>query len=258
MNQQKDNKERRAAVIAACVTFGLALIILVVLFKVTLGYDRQALTEASIPEIQDLEEVYLEPELLPIVEDAGSETEEDLGEPSPQPVGEPDPGETEQPERIVKNPEPPREQPVDNRPRQVATEKPAEVKAPNPKVSEEDEKRIASVAGKFKTDNNGSPSGRDSDNAGVGGAGVGAQGSLNGRKMLSCSTWKLILSQKVVIKVNVTVDADGNVTKATAVSGAGTPNLRAQCEKMAKTSKWTPKPGAEPTTGTITFTIIPG
>lgn len=250
-----DSREKRASIIAACVTFGVALVILVLLFVLTIGSDRRLLSDASIPEEQDNEEYFLEPELL-VLDNPGDETEQTIDEAAPQTPGEPDPAEAEQPVRVVNNPEPPKEQPKSNKPKQVSTPKPSDVTTSTPALSAEEERRIASMQGKLKTDNNGSRTGQESAASGSGGNGVAAQGSVNGRKMLSCPTWTLKLTQKTTVKVNITVDAAGNVTKATAVSG-GTANLRAQCEKMAKGSKWTAKAGAAPASGSITFTIVP-
>ena len=252
---QRDTRDRRASTIAAAVTFGVALVILVLLFVLTVGDSRRALAETSMPEIQDDEEIFLEPELL-VVDDPGDEEVKTVDEAAPQPPGEPDPAPEEQPVRVVKNPEPPKENPVSQKPKLVSTPKESDLKTSTPKLTEEEEKRIASMQGKLKSDNNGSRTGKESANSGSGGDGVAASGSVNGRRMLSCPTWKVRLTQKTTVKVSITVDADGNVTKATAVSG-GTPNLRSQCEKMARGSKWTKKAGAAPASGTITFTITP-
>ena len=253
--KDKTKEERRASIIAAAVTFGAALIILVLLFVLGIGDTRRVLAETSMPEIQDDEEIYLEPELL-VVDSPGDETEQLTDEAAPQTPGEPDPAEEEQPVRVVKNTEPPKETPVSNKPKLVSDTKESDLKTSTPKLTEEEEKRIASMSGKLKTDNNGSRTGKENANSGSGGDGVAASGSVNGRKMISCPTWKVRLTQKTTVKVNITVDAAGNVTSASAVSG-GTPNLRKECEKMAKGSKWTKKDGAAPASGTISFTITP-
>lgn len=249
------SKERKASVIAAAVTFVAALIILLLLFFLTVGDSRRALAESSVPEYQDDEEIFLEPELL-VLDNPGDEVEQTVDEAAPQPPGEPDPAPEEQPVRVVRNTEPPKEQPVGNKPKLVADNKESDLKTSAPRLSEEEEKRLASMQGKLKTDNNGAKTGKEAPASGSGGDGVAATGSLNGRRMLSCPTWKLRLTQKTTVKVNITVDAAGNVTSATAVSG-GTPALRAQCEKMARGSKWTAKAGAAPASGSITFTISP-
>lgn len=251
----EDPRDRKARIIAACVTFGVALVVLVLLFVLSIGGTRGELAAESQPEIEDNEEIFLEPELL-VVDNPGDTEELTVDEAAPQPPGEPDPAEEEQPVRVVKNPEPPKEEPKTNKPKQVSTPKESDVKTSTPKLSEEEEKRLASMQGKLKTDNNGSRTGQESGNSGSGATGISTTGSVNGRKMLSCPTWKVRLTQKTTVKVDITVDADGNVTKATAVSG-GTPNLRKECEKMAKGSKWTAKQGAAPASGTISFTITP-
>lgn len=256
MKLPSDPQERRAAVIAAIATFVSALVVLVLLFVLTVGNDRRALAEASIPEISDDEEYFLEPELL-VIDNPGNEDAEKIDEPAPQPPGEPDPVEQEQEVRVVKNTEEPNEPPVSQKPKMVSQQKEeSDVKTSTPKLSAEEEKRLASMSGKLKTDNNGSRTGKDAAESGSGGNGIAMQGSVNGRKMLSCPTWKLRLSQKTVVKVNITVDAEGNVTSATVISG-GTQNLRNECRKMALGSKWTKKAGASPASGTITFTITP-
>lgn len=251
----EDPRERKAAAIAAAVTFLAALVILVLLFVLSVGGSRREMAEASIPEIQDEEEIFLDPDLL-VVDNPGDQTEETIDEAAPQPPGEPEPAPEEQPVRVVKNPEIPKEPPVSNKPKLVSTPKEADVTTSTPKLSEEEEKRIASMSGKLKTDNNGSRTGKETAEAGSGGDGVSASGSVNGRKMLSCPTWKVRLTQKTTVKVSITVDADGNVTKASAISG-GTANLRKECEKMALKSRWTAKKGASPASGTISFTITP-
>lgn len=255
MKLPEDPKERKANVIAAAVTFVAALVILLLLFILTVGSDRSLLAEASTPEIQDNEEIYLEPELL-VIDNPGDEDVENIDEAAPQTPGEPDPAPEEQTRRVVKNEKEPEKPPVSNKPEKVSTTKESDVKTSTPKLSPEEEKRIASMSGKLKTENNGSRTGTEAAASGSGGNGISMQGNVNGRKMLSCPTWKVKLTQKTTVKVNITVDADGNVTSASAVSG-GTPNLRKECEKMAKGSKWTKKAGASVTSGTISFTITP-
>lgn len=250
-----NDNERKATVIAAAVTFGAALIVLVLLFVLNIGDSRSVLAAESIPEIEDNEEIYLEPELL-VLDNPGDETQETVDEAAPQPPGEPDPAPEEQPVKVVKNTQPPKETPVSNKPKQVSDNKESDVKTSTPKLSEEEEKRIASMSGKLKTDNNGSRTGTETAASGSGGDGVEAKGSVNGRTMTFCPTWKVRLTQRTTVKVSIVVDANGKVTEAKAISG-GTPNLRKECEKMALGSKWTPKKGAAPASGTISFTITP-
>lgn len=251
-------RERKDAIIAAAVTFMVALLLLLLLFFKGLRYDREALAETSIPEMQDDEEIFLEPEILVV----GNEGESELDEPeeaAPQPPGEPDPvEEVEQPKQVVKNLEPPKEEPVSTKPKLVAQEKTeSDVKTSTPKVSAEEEQRIASMQGKFKSDNNGARNGQEGAVASTGGNGVSTSGTLKGRSMLSCPKKKVQLNAKTTVTVNVTVDANGNVTNASFKSGGGSATLRQQCVEMARGSKWTAQPGAAPATGTITFTITP-
>lgn len=251
----KDPRERKASIVAAAVTFGAALIILVFLFVISIGSSREMMASVSTPEIQDNEEIFLEPELL-VVDNPGDEDVETVDEPAPQTPGLPDPAEEEQKVRVVKNNEKPKEQPVSSKPKEVSTPKESDAKTSTPKLSAEDEKRIASAQGKFKTDNNGSTTGKNSANSGSGGNGVSAEGNVNGRTMEYCPTWKVRLTQKTTVKVSITVNAEGKVTAASAISG-GTPNLRKECEKMALKSRWTKKEGAKPASGTISFEITP-
>ena len=254
--QNNSDRDRKASIIAASITFGAALIILVLLFVLNIGGDRRMLSETSIPEIQDDEEIFLDPELL-IVEHRGEEdAEEKIPEAARQPMGEPDPAPEEQPVKVVKNSEPPNEEPVTNKSKLVSTEKPADVKTSTPKVSEEDEKRIASVSGKFKTDNNGSNTSHEESTGTVVASGKLSGKGSNGRSMLSCPRQTVKASQKVTIVVQITVDAKGNVKSARVTSG-GSSEQRARCEQMALRSKWTPQPDAADETGTITFTINP-
>lgn len=256
MTERDRNSQRRASLIAALVTFGSALVILVLLFVLNIGGSRQVLAEVSTPEVQDDEEIFLEPEFL--TQDVlGEQEAEEIDEAAPQTPGEPDRADEDQPVRVVPNEKEPQQPPVSNKPELVSSkEDKSDLKTSTPKLSKEEEQRIAAVSGKLKTDNNGSRTGKESGESGAGGEGISTVGSLKGRKMISCNTWKVRLTQKTVVKVSITVNAEGNVTKATAVSG-GTPNLRTQCEKMAMTSKWDKKAGAAPASGTITFTISP-
>ena len=267
MTDQNRNIQRRASIIAALVTFGTAIVILVLLFVLNIGDSRRILAEASMPEIEDDEEIFLEPEFLEpekIIDDNlgledNSEVEEEA---APQPPGIPEQASEEVNKRVVHNEKEPPEPPVANKPELVATKKPtpSPVTTSTPKLSKEEEKRLAGMTGNFKSDNNGSLTGKNSPNSssssGAGTSEIRSTGNVSGRKMLSCSTWKVSLTQRYEVKVDILVDENGKVTSATAVSG-GTPNLRAQCEKMAKTSKWTPKSGAAPARGSITFTLSP-
>lgn len=251
----KNGRDKKASIIAAAATFIIALVILLLLFTLSLRYDREALATSSTPEIQEEEEIYLEPEILQI-EEQGEVLNKEEQQSAPQPPGQPDPAEEEQPERIVHNLEKNPEPPVSNKPKLISTPEPSDVKTSPPKVDTRNEQRIASMSGKFQTDNNGAQNGRESGVSGTGGVGVAKTGSVSGRKMLSCPTSIVTLNQTTTIRVNITVNAAGNVISAKAVSG-GTPALRSACEGWARGSKWSPAPGAPDATGSITFTITP-
>lgn len=248
-------REKKDSAIAAAVTFVAAMLLLVVLFWGSLSFDRDSMAQASVPEISDDEPLFIEPELLEI-SDPGTEQTELNEKAAPEMPGVPDPAPEEQPRQQLKA-ETPKEKPVPDRQPLVSQKKQeSDVRQKEPKPSAEETQRVASLKGKFKSDNNGSLSGKNADNVGSGGDGVASSGKLNGRKMLSCPSSKVKISQKTTVVVRITVNAAGAVTSATAQSG-GTPNLRKVCEGWARQSRWSEKPGAAPAGGTITFTITP-
>lgn len=255
-----NEREKKDAIIAAAVTFGVALIVIVLLFCMSLKFDRQALSDASIPEFQDDEEYYLEPELLVIDNPGDENATEKADESAPQPPGEPELADEEQPILNVKNSEVPKEEPVSSKPKLVSTTKESDVKTSTPKVSAEEQKVASDMGSKFNS-NNGSRDGQDSGTAGAGGNGnVNAQGKLSGRQMLSCPRQNVgaISFTKGTVTVNVTVTAAGTVSSASVASASPTSisnTVKNKCITMAKGSKWTPKEGAPNAQGTITFTI---
>lgn len=104
---------------------------------------------------------------------------------------------------------------------------------------------------------NGKPGGssQPSASSGSGGKGTGATGKLKGgRKLLRWSAPSVRLQKKERVVVNVWVDADGNVTRAEAVSGPD--NLRSACVKASLKAKWE-KGSAPSTRGSITWTLVP-
>lgn len=245
--------EKRDSIIAAAVTFGVALIILLLLFILSLDFDREALATSSIPEIQDEEEIFLEPELLRLG-DPDATRDEPGQDAAPQPPGEPDPADENQPEAAVHDTKPQVETPVTNKAPLVASNNNTELTSPAPKISEEQQKRVKDVGGKFSSDNNGSPSGKESAYSGSGGSGVSATGNIKGWKMISCPTSKISTSVKVTkVTVSITVSAEGKVT----VHGAtgGTKEQNNICKKWAAASKWQTNASAKSASGSITFTI---
>lgn len=245
---------RRDSVIAAIVTFGVALLLLLVLFFCSLSYDSSLLAQVSTPEIsvEMPEEEFIEPEIV-----------RDLGEPdavvedAPAPVmkGQPEPAPVENTKLVVpdKNPKPapPVEKPITQK-------KESPVKATTPPAVDENKKKVTSkMANKFPGQN-GSESGTSGSN-GAGGTGVGISGSVSGRTFKGCPKPSVELQNKVVVEVRVTVDAAGHVTKATARSKSGKASsaiLRA-CEQAARSARWSEDPSTPSATGTLTFTITP-
>ena len=249
------SREKKDSVSAAAITFLAALILLLILFFGSLSIDRSALAADSMPEPDEPQTLFITPELLEI-SDPGTEQTTLNEEAAPQLPGMPDPAPEEQPVPKLKA-EKPVEKPVPAKEPLVSQKKKeSDVRQKPTAPSDEERKRVESMQGKFKSDNNGSLNGKDADNAGAGGNGVASSGKLNGRKMLSCPSSKVRLSQKTTVTVRITVNAEGHVTSASAQSG-GTPNLRKVCEGWARQSRWSPKPGAAPAGGTITFTITP-
>lgn len=243
-------QQHKDSLIAAAVTLACALLILLVLIFARMdSFSRAELAQASIPEPEE-EELFLAPELD--LSDPG-DPDVDLPNPeheAPAPVGQPEPSPVESEEINIpgKNTE---KAPVRDNP--SAQKKPSPVKQQESPKNDASEQRLKSMSGRFRNANNGKPDGKDSPTAGAGT--TQTAGSLNGRKMLSCPSEKVEISSRTVVKVRVTVTPEGTVTDAKATSGPQ--NLRARCERWAKRSRWTPKSGAAPATGFITFTISP-
>lgn len=246
----KENK--KDSLIAAAVTFAVALAILLLLFYGSMTFDRAALAAASVPEIAEDEELFIEPEILA---EAGEPEAVANDEPAPTLAGEPELAETENKIPVVpgENPKPalPKEKPVTQK-----TESPVKATEP-PAENKERQKATSKMAGKFNNPN-GSSDGK-TDGSGSGGTGVGINGQLNGRKFISCDRPKVALQNKVVVVVNVTVNAAGHVTSATARSrqGNATTAILKECERAARTARWNEDPGTPSARGSITFTITP-
>lgn len=232
MSKSRRPAWKRESAIAAAVTFTLALAILLLLFFMELHTGRQALAEASTPEIQDEEPVFLEPEFIP-TEQQGDEESADIDQAAPPLQGKPD---------------------VAEKPVETAKPKPVQKAEATPAPTEEEKRAAKKMEENFKKSAVNGNAGTQTAFSGSGAGGVGFSGNI-GRKLISANTWPVNVTHKQVkVGVSITVDAEGNVTKATAVSG-GTPALRRECEKMARGFKWNKEPGAKPATGTINFTI---
>lgn len=241
------------SVIAAAVTFAVALIILLFLFFGGMTFDRAMLATTSTPEIMpDDEELFIVPE---IVEDLGEPDATAVDEPAPAFKGQPEQAETENTKLVVpgKNtkPAPPVEKPI-------TQTKESPVKATNPPKTNEDKKTVTSkMANKFPG-SNGATTGK-SGTSGAGGTGIGIVGSVSGRTFKGCPKPSVELQNKVVVKVLVTIDSAGHVTKATArsVSGKASPAILGACERAARSARWSEDKDTPSATGSITFTITP-
>lgn len=247
MDNNKQNK--KDSIIAACVTFGVALIVLLILFFGTIGYDSRDLAAASTPEIS-LDEELIEPEIL---QELGEENATADDEPAPAYKGEPEPAPEENTVQTTpgKNPEP--APPVEKK---VTQTKESPVKATEPTVSEEEKKKVTSMKGKFSS-NNGATSGT-SGSSGAGGAGVGKSGSADGRSFIDCPTPQVSVPRAVTVVVSVVINAEGTVTKANVKSGSSaSDDVKRRCEQAALRAKWSKKKDAPLTKGTITFRITP-
>lgn len=248
-----NQEDRKNSLIAAVVTFAVALLVLLFLYFGGMHFDRQELAVASTPEIvAEEEELFIEPE---IVEDLGERDAVEHDQPAPAFKGEPEQAEEENTKLVVpgKNPKP--SPPVE---KPVTQQKESPVKATEPSKNEEEKKKVTSkLANKF-SGKNGSETGT-SGNSGAGGTGIGISGSVTGRTFKGCPKPSVELQNKVVVEVRVTIDAAGRVTKATARSKQGNPSsaiLRA-CEQAARGARWSDDKDTPSANGILTFTITP-
>lgn len=249
-----DSRNKKDSIIAAAITFGVALIILLWLFFGGLTFDRANLAATSIPEIQatDEEELFVEPELI---QDLGEPDAVTQDEPAPAFKGLPEQADKENTKLVVpgknEQPAPPVEKPV-------TQTKPSPVTATEPPKNNEDRQKVTSkMAGKFAP-NNGSETG-NTGSAGAGGTGVGISGSVTGRTFKGCPKPSVELQNKVVVVVNVTIDSQGRVTKATARSKSGNVSqaILTACQNAAKQARWSEDKDTPSANGTLTFTITP-
>ena len=245
-----NNKQKKDSYIAAGVTTVVMLLILLFLYFGGYSFDRQLLAESSTPEIApEEEEIFLEPEIL---RDLGEENATHNDAPAPAFQGEPEPSETDNTKLVVPGENPKPAPPIEKK---VTTKKESPVKATEPSVTKEEKQKVTSSVAKGFSGRNGTPEG-NSGTDGAGGTGMGIRGSANGRTFRGCPSPDVSLRHKTTVKVAVVIDADGNVTSATA-SGGSSAQIRRACEQAARGAKWSAKKGAGETRGTITFTITP-
>lgn len=246
-------REKKDSVIAAALTMALALALLLALWFGSVTFDRAGLAASSVPEIAPEEETFLEPELLP---ENGDAEEEAFDEEAPQAQGMPEKSETENPQKIVKDENPKPAPPIE---KLVTTKKESPVQATTPtKREQEAQKATSAVANKFAP-RNGMAEGKF-DASSTAAAGVAVSGKVSGRAFLGCPKPDVELRAKVVIRVELTVNAEGKVTEirgASGISGSPSAAIIAKCKTAAKGATWAAKAGAAPAPGSITFTITP-
>lgn len=237
------------ALIAGGITFMVMVLLLVLLLCCHLSWDPQAAADFSIPE-EGQEELFLDPELLR--EQPG---DDQLPTPLPEAAptaGEPEPAPVENKAVADISTDPTAQTPKQ---KLVTQKQESPVTDKTPKVSEEQKKATSSIAGKFAAPN-GVADGKFDSSGPTSQGSVGVAGQMTGRGFLGCPKPDVTLNHKMVVRVEVTVDASGRVTSATATAGA-TAAIRRACEAAAMKARWTEKKGAVSTRGSITFTITP-
>lgn len=245
-------------ILAGTITAILVALLLIWLFIAGVRIDREALAEASVPELTEPEEEYfIEPEPL-IQEEKGEEDAPEIKNQQEAPTEQGEPEKVEKPEQesektIVPGPNP---KPAPQREQPVTQKQPSPVQTtPPPKTDKQESKVKSTMANQF-SGKNGKPDGK------TGGFGTGGTGSASvagkskGRKMESCPHPSVALKTKVIITVNVQIAENGTVVSAKG-SGSAEKYLITACENAAMKSRWTAKPGAGTVAGTITFTITP-
>lgn len=251
-------KPGKVQYIAAAATLLTAFLLLVLLWSVSLGYDREKLAAASIPEEPD-EEVYIQPEMLELKPADDAEEEADVAVPSeaealglPQKV-EQEPPKTQQAVHSDNT------TPTQSNQTLVTQHKPSAVQSepakPNPKP---DQTKLSSQMGAQFNAQNGSTSGRTGA-AGSGGTGtsVNSQG-IKGRTFKGyVGTVRSKTAFKATVKVRVTVNAAGKVISASLQSAGGAPSdVAQQCLGWAKLCTWSEKAGAADAQGVITYNVV--
>lgn len=237
--------------IPALLTLLFAAIVVAILLLVSLTPPLPPVKERTQHALLIEEELFIEPELVEL----GEQEAVNHDQPAPAVKGEPKPAPVEQPEVKVAAPEPKPQTPP--APKVATQKKESSMKTPPESANAKEVKEATSaLASKFSS-KNGNPSGNDAAGAsGVGGTGIGIAGSAHGRTFQGCPKPDVTLRHKTVVKVNVVIDADGRVTEATA-TGSADASIRRKCEAAARAARWSPKSGAAPTRGTLTFTISP-
>lgn len=242
---KRSDKDR---LLAAALTLVVVLLILLLIFAGRLSFTPPAGEPRAEAELME-EELFVEP----LLTDLGEETSpQGKGEAAPTLKGEPEPAPADRTEIVT-----PGAAKTSRSSEDVAVAKrESKLKKEEAAATEKEKQRAtSSVASKFSS-KNGSAEGSDEGASGAGGAGVGVSGNARGRTFRGCPIPDVTLRHKTIVTVNVVIDAEGNVTEATA-SGSADAAIRRKCEAAARGARWSPKKGAAVTRGSITFTITP-
>jgi len=244
-----------AAVATLIVALLLLLLLLLVHFHLPQRDSDLPPSELTMSAIEpDDAEQFIEPLLL---DNAGEQDATDNTDPAPVPDGVPDLAPKPNNKKVV-NGENPTQNPSQER--LVSSRNKSSRKTAEPDKKNEPDSRIAdNMKGQFSPHNGRSGgSSTPSAQSGSGGKGTGVSGSMKGgRKLLSCPVPSVTLRQRVVIKVEVYVNAEGRVTEANVISGSSDPSLREKCRQASLKARWTPKSDAPRTRGVITWTLVP-
>lgn len=246
------SRRRKDSLIAAAVTLAAVILLLLLLLFGSVTYSLPDMAQDSTPEIGLLpedEETFVEPELL---RDMGEPDAVKHDAPAPNVKGDPARDVKDNTRKVVKG-ENPRPAPAEDK--RVTSRRESKVKATEPSVTDEEKKRVTSSVAKGFEGKNGVRDGKSGAN-GSGGTGAGISGVASGRVFKGCPKPQVELRHKVTVRVAVVIDASGRVTSARARGGASA-DIRRACEAAARAAKWSAKPDAPSTSGTITFTITP-
>lgn len=249
------NQQKKDSIIALFTTLAFALMLALLMTQCSLSMSqleepKRDTTPELLTEESEEEERFLEPEIL---RPRGEEDASNNDAPNPNPIGAPDKADVDNP-RIVTpgknpNPTPPQE-------KLITTNRPSPVQAQEPSATNEERQRVSSTVARGFAPRNGSEKGSNQASNGAEAGGTGISGSAVGRTFKGCPAPQISLRHKTTVKVNIIVNADGNVISAEAVGGASA-EIRSACEAAARKAKWSAKPGAAESRGTITFTITP-
>jgi len=241
----REQKDRLIALIATAATVG---VLMVILFFGSIKWDRDALSRVSVEDESEDEELFIDPELVDLGEMEAPATDA----PAPSELGEPEKAEEDNPDPVEKGDNP---KPAPMVEKKVTQHNESPVKTSEPSATEKEKKRVTSKVADSFSGRNGKTDGKFG-HTGSGDAGVGVSGNARGRTFLGCPKPEVELSRRTLVTVDITVDESGRVVSASA-RGSANAQIRRKCEQSARQARWSKKPGAGITPGTITFTITP-